>query len=118
MRRVKCAPVIPGDLALTPPATPHPLFPYLPHPGTLRSNLDPWGAHPDQRLWEALQAAQLGGTVSALGGLDARMQVGARGCGGSLSCSECGDPAHSQVQPESSLCCLLLLLLLLAAGGG
>ncbi|KAL4424666.1 hypothetical protein ABPG77_004473 [Micractinium sp. CCAP 211/92] len=42
--------------------------------GTLRSNLDPWGTHDDARLWEALQVAQLGAAVSALGGLDARMQ--------------------------------------------
>jgi len=44
-------------------------------PGTLRSNLDPWGNFEDARLWEVLRAAQLGGAVSALGGLDARMQV-------------------------------------------
>ncbi|PRW21108.1 multidrug resistance-associated 1 isoform X3 [Chlorella sorokiniana] len=42
--------------------------------GTLRSNLDPWGHFEDARLWEVLKAAQLGGAVSALGGLDARMQ--------------------------------------------
>ncbi|EFN52562.1 hypothetical protein CHLNCDRAFT_138549 [Chlorella variabilis] len=42
--------------------------------GTLRSNLDPWGTFEDGRLWEALRAAQLGGVVAALGGLDAHMQ--------------------------------------------
>ena len=43
-------------------------------PGTLRSNLDPWGSFEDGRLWEVLKAVQLGQAVAALGGLDARMQ--------------------------------------------
>ncbi|GIL76009.1 hypothetical protein Vretifemale_5748, partial [Volvox reticuliferus] len=42
--------------------------------GTLRSNLDPWGAHGDEALWEMLQAVQLRGAVAAMpGGLDAAM---------------------------------------------
>lgn len=53
----------------------HQLLPCHVPPGTLRSNLDPWGQFEDGRLWEVLKAAQLGSAVSALGGLDARMQV-------------------------------------------
>ncbi|GIM00722.1 hypothetical protein Vretimale_5669, partial [Volvox reticuliferus] len=50
--------------------------------GTLRSNLDPWGAHGDEALWEMLQAVQLRGAVAAMpGGLDAAMAE----CGGNLS---------------------------------
>ncbi|GIM00727.1 hypothetical protein Vretimale_5639, partial [Volvox reticuliferus] len=50
--------------------------------GTLRSNLDPWGAHGDEALWEVLQAVQLRGAVAAMpGGLDAAMAE----CGGNLS---------------------------------
>lgn len=42
--------------------------------GTIRGNLDPWGAHPDVRLWEALEAVQLKSSVKELqGGLHARM---------------------------------------------
>ena len=41
--------------------------------GTLRSNLDPWDAHTDAQMWEALAAAQLKAAVSAAGGLDASM---------------------------------------------
>ncbi|KAG2423828.1 hypothetical protein HXX76_014988 [Chlamydomonas incerta] len=47
--------------------------------GSLRSNLDPWGAHSsdDAALWAALRAVRLGGAVSALpGGLDARVAAG------------------------------------------
>lgn len=41
--------------------------------GSLRSNMDPRGAHPDAALWAVLKAVQLGGAVRRLGGLDARM---------------------------------------------
>jgi len=42
--------------------------------GTIRGNLDPWGMHPDSRIWEALGAVQLKRVVSELeGGLHARM---------------------------------------------
>ena len=43
--------------------------------GSLRSNLDVRGVLPDERLWEALKEAQLSPAVSALGGLDAQIQV-------------------------------------------
>ena len=41
--------------------------------GSLRSNMDPRGTHPDAALWAVLKAVQLGGAVRRLGGLDARM---------------------------------------------
>ena len=41
--------------------------------GSLRSNMDPRGAHPDAALWAVLKAVQLGGAVRRLGSLDARM---------------------------------------------
>ena len=43
--------------------------------GTLRSNLDPWGAHPDAKLWQALEAVQLKAAFEGAGslGLDARL---------------------------------------------
>jgi ATP-binding cassette subfamily C (CFTR/MRP) protein 4 len=41
--------------------------------GTLRSNMDPWSAHSDARLWQVLRAVQLSTAVRKLGGLDARM---------------------------------------------
>ncbi len=72
----------------TSPAATHPLPSVLsvtdtfePLAGSLRSNLDPWGGFGDGKLWEALRAAQMAGVVTALGGLDARMQVRVL-CGG------------------------------------
>jgi ABC-type multidrug transport system fused ATPase/permease subunit len=48
--------------------------------GTIRSNLDPLGAHPDPALWTALDRAALGGAVRAMPhGLDAK--VGEAGAG-------------------------------------
>lgn len=44
--------------------------------GTIRSNLDPWNAHPDSRLWEVLETTQLKGAVQAAGGLEAQMSEG------------------------------------------
>lgn len=45
--------------------------------GTLRSNLDPWGAYPDRRLWEMLRAVRLGAAFEgAGGGLDASVSGG------------------------------------------
>ncbi|BDA43779.1 probable cystic fibrosis transmembrane conductance regulator [Coccomyxa sp. Obi] len=41
--------------------------------GTLRSNMDPWNAASDARLWQVLRAVQLAAAVKKLGGLDARM---------------------------------------------
>ncbi|KAG2430855.1 hypothetical protein HXX76_009829 [Chlamydomonas incerta] len=47
--------------------------------GSLRSNLDPWGAHSsnDAELWAVLRSVRLAGAVSALpGGLDAQVAAG------------------------------------------
>ncbi|PNW79862.1 hypothetical protein CHLRE_08g369720v5 [Chlamydomonas reinhardtii] len=47
--------------------------------GSLRSNLDPWGAHSrdDAALWAVLRCVRLAGAVSALpGGLDAQVAAG------------------------------------------
>ncbi|KDD72696.1 hypothetical protein H632_c3011p0, partial [Helicosporidium sp. ATCC 50920] len=41
--------------------------------GTVRSNLDPWRAHEDAALWQALRAVHLAGAAQALGGLSAPM---------------------------------------------
>lgn len=41
--------------------------------GSMRSNMDPWGRHPDSQLWQVLRQVQLSGAVRKLGGLDARM---------------------------------------------
>jgi ABC-type multidrug transport system fused ATPase/permease subunit len=49
--------------------------------GTLRSNLDPWGLHPDAALWEVLARVQLKGAIAAAGGLNAKMAE----CGDNLS---------------------------------
>ena len=49
--------------------------------GTLRSNLDPSGAHPDAALWGALRSVRLTSAVRSVGGLDARVTEG----GGNLS---------------------------------
>ncbi|KAM6971998.1 ATP-binding cassette sub-family C member 10 [Aplochiton taeniatus] len=45
--------------------------------GTIRENLDPCGAHPDQKLLEALHHCHLSQLLSRIGGLDA--EVGEKG---------------------------------------
>jgi ATP-binding cassette subfamily C (CFTR/MRP) protein 4 len=44
--------------------------------GTLRSNLDPQGQHPDADLWRVLERVQLKGVVTAGGGLEAGVVEG------------------------------------------
>jgi ABC-type multidrug transport system fused ATPase/permease subunit len=45
--------------------------------GSVRKNLDPFGAYPDERLWDALRRARLAGHVEALArGLDADVHEG------------------------------------------
>jgi len=39
--------------------------------GTVRSNLDPFGLHSEQRVWDVLERAQLARAVRAMGGLEA-----------------------------------------------
>ena len=61
--------------------------------GTLRSNLDPWGTHPDATLWDVLAAVKLKEPIEAAGGLDHRMQE----AGDNLSVGGWvgGTPTHS-----------------------
>lgn len=44
--------------------------------GTFRENLDPFGNHTDDELWEALETSMLKEKVSVLGGLDAAVLTG------------------------------------------
>jgi len=37
--------------------------------GTIRDNLDPFGAYPDQEVWDALEQVQLSALVKSIGGL-------------------------------------------------
>ena len=41
--------------------------------GDIRGNLDPFGSHPDEALWEALGSVSLRGTVE---GMEGGLQVG------------------------------------------
>ncbi|KAJ9515463.1 hypothetical protein QJQ45_016472 [Haematococcus lacustris] len=52
--------------------------------GSVRSNLDPWGRHPDEALWGALKAVQMQRAVQALGGLSGKIAEG----GDSLSAGQ------------------------------
>ncbi|KAL6756466.1 P-loop containing nucleoside triphosphate hydrolase protein [Haematococcus lacustris] len=52
--------------------------------GSVRSNLDPWGRHPDEALWGALRAVQMQRAVQALGGLSGKIAEG----GDSLSAGQ------------------------------
>jgi len=52
--------------------------------GTVRFNLDPFGAKSDQELWEVLEKSQLKPRVEAAGGLDSKVEEG----GGNYSVGE------------------------------
>lgn len=49
--------------------------------GTLRSNLDPWSRHADDKLWEVLRMVRLAKETREMGGLDAPISEG----GGNMS---------------------------------
>jgi ABC-type multidrug transport system fused ATPase/permease subunit len=44
--------------------------------GSLRTNLDPFGTHKDNEMWEVLRLVRLAEEVGPLGGLDAAMSEG------------------------------------------
>ncbi|CAJ1377595.1 unnamed protein product [Effrenium voratum] len=52
--------------------------------GSVRFNLDPFGAKTDEELWEALEKAQLKPRVDSAGGLDSKVEEG----GGNFSVGE------------------------------